>query len=289
MVKADDGVIVLYDGGLKAWTGVSGAAPVAVTSSAHWVWDVDDGKVAWISQSDQHARVGSLPFGGTSKPRLLGIMGLPSVFAPNVAGQGTAWKPQVDLTKNLSSWSLSIKNPAGTVVRTLTGGATSNASIRTASWDGKNASGVLQPNGTYTWTLTGSASDGSGSLVGVDGTSTIAGSIKLSTQAPSAAMSNAALASTVSASTAAPVTWKAVNAAPGTTTSFEVQVRSVTVSSTGARVYGAWSTFQSWATAASRSHTASAQLGARVPGAGQGQLRPDRVLVGDRVDGVAGR
>ncbi|KQZ88565.1 hypothetical protein ASD62_03795 [Phycicoccus sp. Root563] len=261
-LKVDDGIVVFNEGStLKAWNGVSGSAPVVITTDSDpFAWDVEGAKVAWVGNSDQQARVGSLPAtlnAGKSKPRLLGLMGLPSVFAPNVSGQSTTWSPQIDLTKNLSSWSLVIKNSAGTAVRTLTGGTTTNASIRSAIWDGKSGAGVLQPNGSYTWTLTGVASDGSGSPVGIDGTSVIAGSLRMATQAPSAAMTNAALASSVSATTTAPVTWKAVSPAPGTTTSFEVQARVVTVSSTGTRTYGAWTAFSS-GTAASKPYVATA-------------------------------
>jgi flagellar basal-body rod modification protein FlgD len=54
---------------------------------------------------------------------------------------------------------ISISNSAGTVVRTLaTGAATGDTAV---SWDGRNNSGVVQPQGAYSFTVNGTTATGS--------------------------------------------------------------------------------------------------------------------------------
>jgi flagellar hook assembly protein FlgD len=72
----------------------------------------------------------------------------PSGFSPNGdnANDATTFTAALTLSAN---WTLSIKNSGGTTVRTFTGSGTSVSQI----WDGKNGSGVVVPEGAYTWTL----------------------------------------------------------------------------------------------------------------------------------------
>jgi flagellar hook assembly protein FlgD len=58
-------------------------------------------------------------------------------------------------TALVGSWTVTIYNSGGTVVRTLTG-----STPATAVWDGKNGSGAAQPNGTYRYELASTAAIG---------------------------------------------------------------------------------------------------------------------------------
>lgn len=235
-LTVDDGVVAWSDSPavIKAWNPAKNGGATTVVTDA-WRFDIDDGRIAW-QDTQNGVHYGSLPYGGTSRPRFLGAMPTPSVFAPGAPGQPTAWTPQWDLTKDLASWTVTIKS-GSTTVRTLTG-TTVNASVR-PSWNGRNTAGKLVPNGTYTWTLTGSAADGSGAVAGLDGTSAVSGTVRVGTTPPAGVMTNAALSSSVSATATIPVTWKATGLAPGATVSYSVQYRTVTVNSAGSRVYSA--------------------------------------------------
>ncbi len=72
----------------------------------------------------------------------------PQYFSPN----GDNLNDTTTLTASTtlpSNWTLTIKNSGGTVVRTFSGTGTSISQV----WDGKNTSGVVVPEGAYTWTL----------------------------------------------------------------------------------------------------------------------------------------
>lgn len=100
--------------------------------------------------------VATLPFGGTSAPLLLGVMGNAS------ASLASPWKPQFDLTKPLKAGSITIKNSSGTVVATIPVPASTDGSIRGISWKGVNANGAALPAGAYTWIL--NVSDATGKV-----------------------------------------------------------------------------------------------------------------------------
>ena len=70
-------------------------------------------------------------------------------FSPNGDGSKDTTTLTASLTY-LSNWTVDIKNSVGTVVKTLTGTGTSIS----ATWDGKDSSGVIQPEGTYSYTIT---------------------------------------------------------------------------------------------------------------------------------------
>lgn len=66
-------------------------------------------------------------------------------FNPGL-GQTASWSFQ---TASSGTWTLAVLNGSGQVVRTFTGTGASG----TASWDGKNGSGVAQPDGKYTYKI----------------------------------------------------------------------------------------------------------------------------------------
>ena len=75
---------------------------------------------------------------------------------------GTASNVIFGLAGNASNVTVTIKDTAGNVVRTLTP-AGGTAGTNTTSWDGKDSSGNLLPDGTYNFTV--SATDSSGNAV----------------------------------------------------------------------------------------------------------------------------
>ncbi|MFF0166448.1 FG-GAP-like repeat-containing protein [Streptomyces prasinus] len=73
-----------------------------------------------------------------------------------------------------ASWKLALRHkPTGKTVRTLSGGEVRGAV--TASWNGKDTSGRLVPDGTYTWTLTAAPADGQGATLTRTGTVKVSG------------------------------------------------------------------------------------------------------------------
>ncbi|MBK9726112.1 MAG: hypothetical protein WAW82_09070 [Candidatus Lutibacillus vidarii] len=255
--SATDGAVLFNGSGqLFAWDGTTGAAPVVIAPLlGQDSFAVENGKVAWVGP-DGLVRVGSMPIAATSRPRMLGILGTPAVFAPNVTGQAKTWKPQIDLTEDLTSWTWTLRKGT-TVVRTLTG-TTANAAIRTLAWDGKDGTGALVGNGRYTWSLTGSAKDGSGALAAVDGSSTVTGTIDVSIQAPVPQTLNPLVASSAGTTTTIPITWSVENPTAGVTYSYDVQYRSVTRDGAGAAVFGAPTAWRTGTTATSASFTGTA-------------------------------
>jgi hypothetical protein len=108
----------------------------------------------------------------TSAPRLLGALASSSVDFSL-----TPWTPQFDATKPLKAGSLVIKSANDTVGATLATAASPDGSLRDLSWNGRDASGKLVSDGTYTYTLTADAQDGSGALVSVGGDQPVRGTI----------------------------------------------------------------------------------------------------------------
>lgn len=79
------------------------------------------------------------------------------------------WQPVWQLNKP-STWTLTLSNGAGTVVRTLTGASTA-AAVR-ASWNGQWDNGN-RVAGTYTWKLTAAPRDGQGPDLALTGTTSV--------------------------------------------------------------------------------------------------------------------
>lgn len=101
----------------------------------------------------------------TSAPRSLGVVASDAFDLTD-----KAWTLDVDLTKPVDAGQLEVSDSAGTVVRRIDVPASGTGSLRGIAWDGRNDAGVYVPSGTYTFTLSSQASDGSGAVVAVDGT-----------------------------------------------------------------------------------------------------------------------
>jgi len=89
-------------------------------------------------------RVVELPFGGGSKPYLIGVVGDQNTVAPSAP-----LNLELDLSKPVQAGTLTITGPTGTPVATVTTPASTDGSLRGLTWTPPAGT----PSGTYTWRL----------------------------------------------------------------------------------------------------------------------------------------
>ncbi|WP_448320533.1 FG-GAP-like repeat-containing protein [Streptomyces sp. CO7] len=85
----------------------------------------------------------------------------------------SAWAPVWQLSRPVSSWSLTLTDPAGRTVRTLTGAA--DGPKAAVSWNGRTAAGTHAPNGPLTWTLRATQEGGTTAVKLASGKLTVTG------------------------------------------------------------------------------------------------------------------
>ena len=90
---------------------------------------------------------GRLIIDSTKLPIVSNAAEAPPLFSPN--GDGVQDTANATATANFddASWTARVKNSGGTVIRTVSLPASGSLNF---AWDGKNDSGVVQPDGTYT-------------------------------------------------------------------------------------------------------------------------------------------
>ncbi len=127
----------------------------------------DDHLVAWEGR-DAALRVAPLPFDQATRfpPRLLGVVAR-GAFSPDGDGRYDVWRAGFDSNKPLGRYDVTLTDSTGSVVRSFSG-SSPDGGVR-VRWNGKDGSGADVPDGTYRWTLTGSAADGEGTLRDLDG------------------------------------------------------------------------------------------------------------------------
>ncbi len=103
---------------------------------------------------------------------MLGILAQPSL---NLITGTATWKLAVDASKALAPGTLTIEGSAG-VVFAAPLPATRAVRCTASTWNGRNGGYLVLP-GTYRWTISQGAVDGSGNLVAADGTSAVTGTI----------------------------------------------------------------------------------------------------------------
>ncbi|MFF9274538.1 FG-GAP-like repeat-containing protein [Streptomyces griseosporeus] len=187
-VLLGDGYLVQYVGGFQSGSGLKlidlhGGLPAGGNQAdlpsrllADWTqlhherdsevrsgWTVDrfGGAVAY---ADDQQRVHIVPTGVPTSA----LTAIDSTVTARTAGfSGTWW-----LSKPAGAWTLAVRDKAtGATVRTLSGA--SARGLLTAAWDGKDATGRLVTNGTYTWTLTAQPADGQGAALSLSGTARV--------------------------------------------------------------------------------------------------------------------
>lgn len=236
-VPVATGFATRYDVGTLDLTSAT-SVPVTLGRSFDGRTWADSHRVAWTDSAGAlHVSPVTTVVG--ERPRLLGVL-TPSALS--LSGPGDVWRPAVDLSERMTSVVMTIRR-GSTVVRTLSGTAP-DGSVRNVTWDGRNASGALVPDGVYTWTLSGTAADGSGSPTGADGTGAATGSVTVDRTGRATAVSLPATTATGTAGAGVPVSWTpAVDLAGNPAVSYDVRYRRVTVSAGGAVSY---STPVSW-------------------------------------------
>ncbi|MFD7978554.1 FlgD immunoglobulin-like domain containing protein [Streptomyces sp. NPDC059071] len=78
----------------------------------------------------------------------------------DLAAADASWTGKWWLSKPAASWTLTVKDRAGAVVRTLRGGEARG--LVKAAWDGRNEAGAVLADGGYRWELTAVPADGAG-------------------------------------------------------------------------------------------------------------------------------
>ncbi|MEU9166830.1 VCBS repeat-containing protein [Streptomyces sp. NPDC048420] len=143
--------LVLTDATTGATRVVASGLPdsgLPVDRRFRWTVDEQTGLVGWFDRFEQThiATTGVTPSAVTA---------VRTETANYVDPVSMPWTGEWTLSRPVTSWSLtftSVQSGAtGKGTRTLTGGAT--PAVVTAGWDGKTASGVRFPNGSFTWTL----------------------------------------------------------------------------------------------------------------------------------------
>lgn len=126
---------------------------------------VSGSQMAWVG-ADGAPRVAPLPVAVKDRPRSLG-----NPHANHGLKLGSSWTFDLVTSAVLTHCAVRIKNSSGVIVRTLAcDAASAHQGEIVASWDGKNATGHRVSPGTFTWTVV--ASNGDGSLLNANGSTT---------------------------------------------------------------------------------------------------------------------
>ncbi|MFJ2965972.1 FlgD immunoglobulin-like domain containing protein [Streptomyces collinus] len=134
-------------------------------SNGRWAVDRFGGPIAYLNGT--YGEVSIVPSGVPTSP--LAQMEA-QAHTPSVIGKAFPWSPVWQLNKP-STWTLTLTNASGKIVRTLTGSST-GAAVRPA-WDGTTDSGGGTTGGAYTWKLTAHPRDGQGPDLTLSGTMTL--------------------------------------------------------------------------------------------------------------------
>ena len=187
MVALGDGFAVVRSGAgaSSVWnfvtgvtTALAGSPDLSRENEAGYSADlvaVDGNRVAFTDSSAGKLHVQTFAGLARSAPRSLGVVASGSSFTPG----GQSWSVSIDVTKPLAAGQLQVLNPSGSVVRSIKVPATATGSLRGIVWDGKDDAGHLVAGGTYGFKLTSQATDGTGTVMAVDGTQRSLGSVRV--------------------------------------------------------------------------------------------------------------
>src|SRR5262249_39613068 len=151
--KATTGAATSFTYRLLRYTTTSTWTSVDLPGVAGTSGSADGSIVAWIG-TDGRPRVAPTPH-GADQPRALG--GAVTTGTVPTSGLG---KLELPPSAQLTACSVKI-NAGATLVRTLScDPSRAQGGTVYVAWDGKNASGVLQPAGTYAFTVVASNADG---------------------------------------------------------------------------------------------------------------------------------
>lgn len=131
---------------------------------------------AWVAPDDTThvlALDGVMPV----PPAPLGGITAPAV-SPDGDGHADSYRPQLDASRPLTSWTMTVSSAGGRTVRTLRGAAR-DGGIRPA-WNGRDGSGRRVGDGLYRWSVTGTSPTGR--------MRPMAGRVRVDTTAPTASV-----------------------------------------------------------------------------------------------------
>ncbi|MFF4901933.1 FG-GAP-like repeat-containing protein [Streptomyces sp. NPDC001068] len=167
-----DGFVATSGAGQLRVVDVRGGTAVAHTAGAFEgnAWDVDPytGVIAQL-RSDNSVRLtpSDVPVSALAQRDAT------VAASADVRGGAAQWGPKWWLNKPAASWRLTLADPAGRTVRTLSGGPARG--VVAPAFNGKDGSGRLVPNGAYTWKLTVTPADGQGAALTRTGTVKVTG------------------------------------------------------------------------------------------------------------------
>jgi flagellar hook assembly protein FlgD len=139
--------------GPATWDGKNDAGVVQANGTYSY-------QLAGTGSSGQAAATvtGGVVIDTTKAVTLTGIAVSQAYFSPNGDGVQDTTTLTAMTDYDTAAWTVNVKNGSGTVVRTATGTGTTIA----FTWDGKDAAGMVQPDGPYTFAI--SVTDGVGSV-----------------------------------------------------------------------------------------------------------------------------
>ncbi|MFG2132036.1 FlgD immunoglobulin-like domain containing protein [Streptomyces sp. NPDC048751] len=134
-------------------------------SNGRWAVDRFGGHIAYLNGT--YGEVSIVPSGVPAST--LAQMETQADAVPGGPTKANPWQPVWQLNKP-ATWTLTLSNSSGTVVRTVTG-STKGAAVR-PTWDGYGDDG-RRVTGTYTWKLTAEPRDNEGPALTATGTTTV--------------------------------------------------------------------------------------------------------------------
>ncbi len=218
--QLSDGLLVTHDfqDRTKAYDLQVGSTAVLANETSLVGLAVDGYRVAWVPGASRRgviADVRSYLPGYTLSPPLLVTSAAPKGYVPNTAGTAR-WQPHFYVSRDIN-WAVGLRSDAtGAVVRTFGGVSSFGEVTLSGGWDGTDGLGADLPNGSYTWTLTGSA-DGQ-PLGSPKGSAALTGQLYLSRTPPAApAVTAPAISTDTSATSAFDISWAPTGSPAGLT------------------------------------------------------------------------
>ncbi|WP_026245591.1 MULTISPECIES: FG-GAP-like repeat-containing protein [unclassified Streptomyces] len=125
-----------------------------------WAVDRFGGDIAYVGEDKAvHIVQSGVPAQGLTK--IESDLDDETLDAKGRNGASTTWDSTWQFNKP-ATWTFAVKDSLGKTVRTLRGGDGASAQVE---WDGRTDAGTYAYNGSYTWALTATAADGTGTSV----------------------------------------------------------------------------------------------------------------------------
>ncbi|QNS05108.1 VCBS repeat-containing protein [Streptomyces xanthii] len=150
-----------HTGAAQAPRAVADLPAGATADQRRLTWSVDKfgGDIAYVGQDQAvHIVQSGVPAQGLTK--IESDVDGATLDAKGRNGASTAWNSTWQFNKP-ATWTFTVKDGSGKVVRTLRGGGDATARV---AWDGRTDAGTYAYNAAYTWTLSATGADGTGTF-----------------------------------------------------------------------------------------------------------------------------